>query len=186
MASRLPILTLSLSLLWLALPVAQAQQLTADDFFNGGAQSYLSNSIPKALEIVTNGRSLYPDDTKLKKLEDLLKQQQQQQQQQNQQNQQDQKNQQQNQQNQQQQQNQSQQQKNQQQQQQQNQPNQQPQQQNQSGNQQQPEQGGQPQQAEMTPAEAQRLLDSQKGEESTLVFRPSARPEDQNRKFKDW
>jgi len=169
MASRLPILPLSLSLLLLALPAAQAQQLPADDFFNGGAQSYLSNSIPKALEIVTNGRALYPDDAKLKKLEELLKQQQQQQQQnqQNQQQKQDQKNQQ----------NQSQQQKNQ----------QQPQQQNQSGNQQKPEQGGQQQQpAEMTPAEAQRLLDSQKGEESALVFRPSAKPEDQNRKFKDW
>jgi Ca-activated chloride channel family protein len=153
----------------LALPAARAQLKTADDYFNGGAQSYISNSVPKALEIVTNGRALYPDDIKLKKLEDLLKQQQQQQQQQNQKNQQQQN---------QQQQNQSQQSKDQQQQQ---------QQQNQSGNQQKQEQGsGQQQQAEMTPAEAERLLDSQKGEESALVFKPAARPEDQNRKFKDW
>jgi hypothetical protein len=141
---------------------ARAQQLTAENFFNGGAQSYLSNSVPKALEIVTNGRALYPDDAKLKKLEELLKQQQQQQQQQ------------------QNQQNQSQSQKNQQQQQQQNQQSQQQQQKQEQGGQQQQQPG------QMTRAEAERLLDSQKGNESALVFKPAAKPEDQNRKFKDW
>jgi len=158
----------------LASPAARAQQ-AAVDYFNGGAQSYISNNIPKALEIVTNGRALYPADTELKKLEDLLKQQQQQQQQQ-----QNQKNQQQQNQQNQQQKNQSQQSKEQQQQQ---------QQQNQSGKEQKQEQGSeqpQPPQAQMTPAEAERMLDSQKGEESALVFKPAARPEDQNRKFKDW
>ena len=163
MQSRLPILLLSLSLLLLALATAaRAQQLTAENFFNGGAQSYLSNSVPKALEIVTNGRALYPDDAKLKKLEELLKQQQQQQQQQ------------------QNQQNQSQSQKNQQQQQQQNQQSQQQQQKQEQGGQQQQQPG------QMTRAEAERLLDSQKGNESALVFKPAAKPEDQNRKFKDW
>src|SRR5437870_763936 len=72
-------LLLSLSLL-LASSAAFAE--TADDFFHGGAVNYLSNNIPKALEVVTNGRALYPDDVKLKKLEELLKQQNQQQQQQ--------------------------------------------------------------------------------------------------------
>jgi Ca-activated chloride channel homolog len=156
----------SLSLLLLALPAAQAQQKTADDFFHGGAMGYLSNNIPAALQEVTNGRAYYPDDVKLKKLEELLKQQQQQQQQQNQ----DQK----------QQQDQS---KNDQQKQQQ----QKPQQQSQQN--QKKEQGGEQQKqaaAQMTPAQAERMLDSQKGEESALVFKPAARPEDQNRKFKDW
>jgi hypothetical protein len=163
MRSRLPI---SLSLLLLALATAaRAQQLTAENYFNGGAQSYLSNSIPKALEIVTNGRALYPDDAKLKKLEELLKQQQQQQQQQNQQNQQQQKQQDQS-----------------------KQKNQQQQQQKQSGDEQKKEQGGQQQQApaQKTTAEAERLLDSQKGDESALVFKPAGKPEDQNKHFKDW
>src|SRR5580692_10058443 len=80
------LLPISVSLL-LALRAAQAQ--TANDFFNGGAQSYISNNIPKALESVDAGLKQYPDDVKLKKLYELLKQQQQQ----NQQNQQNQSNQ---------------------------------------------------------------------------------------------
>ena len=79
-------LLLSLSLV-LALPAAFAE--TADDVFHGGAVIYLSNNIPKALEVVTNGRSLFPNDIKLKKLEELLKQQNQQQQQKDQQQKQD-------------------------------------------------------------------------------------------------
>src|SRR5690349_10102349 len=51
---------------------------TADDFFNSGAQLYISNNIPDALKVVQGGRKLYVDDVKLKKLEELLKQQQQQ------------------------------------------------------------------------------------------------------------
>ena len=84
-------LLISLSLL-LAWQAARAQ--TAEDFFNGGAQLYISNNIPSALERVEGGRKLYPDDVKLKKLEELLKQQQQSQSQQNQQQQQNQQNQQ--------------------------------------------------------------------------------------------
>src|SRR5450432_1366786 len=67
-----------------------AQFATADDFFNGGAQLYISNNIPSALEKTEAGLKIYPDDAKLKKLEELLKQQQQSQQQQSQQNQQNQ------------------------------------------------------------------------------------------------
>ena len=81
-------LLISLSAAMLAGKVVQAQ--TAEDYFNGGAQLYISNNIPAALEKTENGLKLYPDDAKLKKLEELLKQQQQQQSQQNQQNQQNQ------------------------------------------------------------------------------------------------
>src|ERR1700739_5032559 len=87
-----------ISLSWLlALPAARAQWLTADDFFNDGAHSYISNNVPQALQSVETGLKEYPNDEKLKKLYELLKQQQQQQQQnqqQQQQNQQNQKNQQ--------------------------------------------------------------------------------------------
>src|ERR1044072_4214476 len=69
---------------------ASAQALPPDDFFHGGAMAYLSNNIPTALERVTNGLALYPNDEKLKKLEALLKQQQEQNQQQQNQDQQDQ------------------------------------------------------------------------------------------------
>src|SRR5260221_9752320 len=59
---------------------AVAQLAPADDFFNSGAQLYISNNIPSALERVETGRKFYPADEKLKKLEELLKQQQQSQQ----------------------------------------------------------------------------------------------------------
>jgi hypothetical protein len=64
---------ISLSLLLIAGHTACAQ--TADDFFNSGAQSYISNNIAGAKEKVEGGLKLYPDDVKLKKLEELLKQQ---------------------------------------------------------------------------------------------------------------
>src|SRR5476651_2445256 len=64
-----------------------AQLLPADVFFNGGAQLYISNNIPAALERTESGLKLYPDDVKLKKLKELLKQQQQSQNSQSQQNQ---------------------------------------------------------------------------------------------------
>jgi Ca-activated chloride channel homolog len=76
---RLLHLSLSLSLL-LVWQKAAAQLAPADDFFNAGAQSYISNNIPAALEQVEMGLKSYPDDAKLKRLEQLLKQQQQQQQ----------------------------------------------------------------------------------------------------------
>ena len=163
-------------LLLLAALAAPAQ--TAGEFFNSGAQFYISNNVPAALKKVEGGRKLYPDDEKLKKLEELLKQQQQQQQQQ-QQNQQQQ-NQQQSQQNQQQQQSQNQ-----------NQPqqNQQPQPANGQPNEKPDKQNGQTQAAaarEMSPEEAQRLLDAQKGDEQFLQLKPQNPPESQKKPIKDW
>jgi len=181
-------LLISLSLL-LAWQAAHAQ--TAEDFFNSGAQLYISNNIPSALERTESGLKLYPDDVKLKKLEELLKQQQQsqsqqnQQQQQNQQNQQGQsKQQQKNQQSQPQQQNSS----GQQNQQKQNQSGQQnKQQQNQSGKKgNEEQQSAEKQGQQMTPEEAKRLLDAQKGNEQILQWKPPGKPENQNRPVKDW
>jgi Ca-activated chloride channel family protein len=179
----------TLSLLLLALQSVCAQP--ADDFFNSGAQFYISNNIANAKQVVEGGLKLYPDNVKLKKLEELLKQQQQQQQQ-------NQNQQQQNQHNQQNQQKQSQQ--NQQNQQQ----NQKPQDQQQNQQQQQPqpaqsskgqsgekssEPGGQTQASaarEMTPEEAKRLLDAQKGDEQILQLKPKNPPESPNKPIKDW
>jgi flagellar biosynthesis GTPase FlhF len=171
----------------LAAQAARAQ--TAEDFFNGGAQFYISNNIPAALEKTETGLKLYPDDVKLKKLEELLKQQQQQQSQQNQQNQQ----------------NQSQQQKNSSGQQNQRQQNQQ---QNQQAKNQSKQQKQQPAQSSagrfnerqneqnesaqaqasnrMTPEEAKRLLDSQKGDEQFLQPKPSVPPPDGQQPIEDW
>lgn len=205
------LLPISVSLL-LAGQAARAQLAPADDFFNGGAQFYISNNIPSALEKVEAGLKIYPDDAKLKKLEELLKQQQQQQQQNQQnQNQQNQSQQQQNQQNQSQQ-NQQQQQQNQQSSQKnsQDQEKQNEQKQNQSGGkkdeaQKKAEQqkssaekkdgekpdkqdaGGQPVAAgQMTPEEAKRLLDAQKGDEQVLQLKPQGKPEQSQRTVKDW
>jgi len=163
----------------------------ADDFFNGGAQFYISNNIPSALEKVESGLKIYPNDEKLKKLEALLKQQQQQQQQ-SQQNQQQQN------------QSQQQQQKNQQNQQQQKQNSQDQQKQDQQKNDEQQkqqeqqkssaektdgQQNAQNQQVaagQMTPEEAKRLLDAQKGDEQVLQWKPQGKPENQNKPVKDW
>jgi hypothetical protein len=186
-------LLISVSLL-LAWQGARAQ--SADDFFNSGAHSYISNNIPQALVSVQDGLKHFPDDVKLKKLYELLKQQQQSQSSQSQQNQ-----------NQQSQQNQSQQQKSNNQQNQ-----QQPQkqnEQNQSGQknseqqkqQQQPASGekedgkkpeiqngqGQPVAAgQMTPEEAKRLLDAQKGDEQFLQLKPQGKPQNDQHPIKDW
>ena len=180
---------LSTSLWLLAMLAAHAQipYENAADFFNGGAQFYISNNIPDALKRTEAGLKIYPDDAKLKELEKLLKQQQQQQQQQ-QQNQQNQKNQQKNQQNKSQQnqsQNQQSQSQNQQQKQQQN-----PEQNQQNQAKQQKQQKQQEQQAQqaqaMTPGEAKRLLDAQKGNEQLLQFKPQNQPQNANSPIKDW
>jgi Ca-activated chloride channel family protein len=177
-----------------------AQLAPADDFFNGGAQAYISNNIPAALERVETGLKIYPDDEKLKKLEELLKQKNQQQQQQNQSQQQK-----------------SDSQKNQQQQNQQSQKNNSSKQQKsdeqkqnrsdqkKDGQQNQPEPQksadekkdgdkqdkqdaeGQPvKPGQMTPEEAKRLLDAQKGDEQILQMKPQDKPRDPNRPVKDW
>ena len=169
-------LLLSLSLLWLALPRSFAQN--ADDVFHDGAVNYLSNNIPKALEIVTNGRALFPDDIKLKKLEALLKQQNQQQQQQ-----------------QQKQDSQSEQQK-----QQQNQPKSED---KKEKDQQQPKPSEEPDEkqpppddqqreaqamaaGQMTPQQAKQLMDSLKNDEQLLIFRPEQKAKNRERPLKDW
>ena len=68
-------LLINLSLALSAVLSASAQiAQTSLNFFNSGAQLYISNNIPAALERTENGLKLYPDDVKLKKLEELLKQ----------------------------------------------------------------------------------------------------------------
>lgn len=184
------LLPASLSLLLWPL-AASAQWLTADDFFNDGAHSYLSNNIPQALQTVETGLQQYPSDDHLKKLEELLKQQQKQQQQQQQQNQ----NQQQQQKNQQDQQQQQQKQQNQQQNS--GQKNQQDQQNQAQASQENKDQNGQKagetndqSQAaaltQMTPEEAKRLLDQQKNDEQVLVMKPQGKPRDTSHPIKDW
>jgi Ca-activated chloride channel family protein len=175
-----------------------AQLAPAEDFFNGGAQLYISNNVPAALERVEMGLKTYPDDEKLKKLEQLLKQQQEQNQQQQNQQQQNQQNDQQkksdepkkpdqqkqdSQQQKQDQQNQSDQKKD---------DEQKPQaQKKDSGDkpkdEKQDQQQGQPvKPGEMTPEEAKRLLDAQKNNEQLLQLKPENKPHNPNRPVKDW
>jgi hypothetical protein len=162
-------LLISISLLVFATLKVAAQ--SADEFFHTGAQAYLTNNTTTAREQVDKGLKLYPSDDKLKKLDELLKQQQQQQQQQNQQ----QKNQQQ------QQQNQSQSKQDQQKQQDQKKSDEQKKQDQQKQDQQKQQQAqkpdkdddkqppkDQPTPGEMTPDEAKKLLDSQKSDEKLL------------------
>lgn len=191
---------------------AGAQLAPPEQFFNSGAQFYISNNIPAALQRVEMGLKTYPDDEKLKKLEQLLKQQQQQQnqQQQNQkdQQQQDQKNQQSK--NDQQKQSDSQKQKDQNQQDQQKKSDQQKQEEQKQSDQkkQEAEQKQQDQKkdsgdkpkdekeeqkpaqpvkpGEMTPEEAKHLLDTQKGNEQLLQLKPDEKPRHPNRPIKDW
>ena len=184
---RLP-LPISLSLLLLSWQPARAQLAPADDFFHRGAQFYLSNNIAGAKQQVDMGLKLYPDDDKLKQLDKLLKQQSQ---------------------------SQSQNPKDQQKQQSQAKPDQQKQDQKDQAEkssggekedeQKQPEQqkpssekkdGEKPENknadgqpvgpGQMTPEEAKRLLDSQKGNEQFLQLKPPEKPKDNQRKFKDW
>ncbi len=202
MTSRL-LISLSLLLLCVA-PKAGAQLAPAEDFFNSGAQAYISNNIPAALERVEMGLKTYPDNVKLKKLEELLKQKNQQQQQQNQQQQQqdqsqqqksdDQKNQQQNQQqknsdDQKKQDEQKKDQSDQKKDEQQKQPEQpKPAEDKKNGDKPENQTGeGQPvKPGEMTKEEAKRLLDAQKGNEQIFQLKPDGKPRDPNRPVKDW
>ena len=193
---RLPIL-ISLSLVLFAWQSAIAQLAPADDFFNSGAQFYISNNIPAALQKVETGLKIYPDNVKLKKLEQLLKQQQkqqkknqknqqkkQQQQQKNQQSSQKNRQSQQQKQQQKQQQNQSQKQKAQQKKQQQKSSaaqKKQAQEQKKKAGQKQPLKPGQ-----MTPNEAKRLLNQLKGNEQMLQLKPKAKPNENQNTIEDW
>ncbi len=175
----------SLSALLLSWQRADGQLAPADDFFHGGAQSYLSNNIPAALERVEAGLRIYPDDIKLKKLEELLKQQQQQQQNQNQQEQSKQ-DQQQQKSDEQKQQEQSQAEQKQKEEQERQQAKSNPQDEKKSDEQQQTE--PQPVQAgQMTEQQAKQLLDAQKGREQVLIFKPTGEKEKVRKKtLKDW
>jgi Mg-chelatase subunit ChlI len=179
-------LLISISLLALATREICAQ--SADDFFHTGAQAYLTNNTATAKEQVEKGLKQYPNDIKLKKLDDLLKQQQQQQQnQQQQQKQQQQQNQSQ--------QNQSQSKQDQQKQQDQQKKDEQKKQDQQKQDQQQdqkPEKQDdkqppkdQPAPGEMTPDEAKKLLDSQKGDEKLLPANQDKK-HDHDHPLKDW
>jgi len=163
-----------------------AQLAPADVFFNGGAQLYISNNIPAALEKTEDGLKFYPDDVKLKKLEKLLKQQQQSQNSQSQQNQQQQSSQQ----NSQEQKNQNEQKQNpadQKKDEQQKQAEQQKSSAENSNGEKKDNQNGENQIAgQMTPEEAKHLLDAQKGDEQVLQLKPQGKPEDQNKLVKDW
>lgn len=189
---RLQILV-SLSLLLLTLSSAWAQP--ADEFFHGGAQRYLTNDVPGALEVVTNGLQRFPDDAKLKKLYELLNQQQQQQ---NQKEQKEQKQDQPTKDEQKQESSKKDEQKR---------PDEQKKQsaqdkKDQSKTDQQPKSGdkskdqpdekkepGEPQQVAahaMTPQEAKQLLDAQKDDEQVLQFQPQGEPKKRERQLKDW
>jgi Ca-activated chloride channel family protein len=183
-ATRLMTLLLLL-LLW---QQAGAQLAPPEQFFNSGAQFYISNNIPAALERVEMGLKTYPHDEKLKKLEQLLKQQQQQNQQQNQpdQNQQDQKDQDQQQKDQDKksdQQNQNDQKKT---------DEQKPQEQKKDSSDQPKDEKQEQQQVqpvkpgEMTPEEANHLLDAQKGNEQLLQLAPHDKSRTQDRAVRDW
>lgn len=177
---------ISLSLL-AAASAGGAALWNADDYFHGGAQLYLSNNIPLALTNVERGLKLFPEDPKLKKLEEILKrqnrQQQEQQQQDSQQNQQQNQDQQQSQKNEEQEKKESEQPK-------QDTPQQNEQQQKQSGDQKEqskdePRQG-QPRKGQMTPEQAERLMDAQKGDEKMLPVKPEKRTTPPLGPVKDW
>jgi outer membrane biosynthesis protein TonB len=184
---RNPLFSLSLSALILLLPHAHAQN--ADDYFHGGAQHFLTNNIPAALEVVTNGLQRFPEDEKLQKLYELLNQQQQQQQQnQDQKQQNDQKDEQK--QDQQKQDAQKDQESKSEQQKKDEEKKQQDAQKQESEKKDQPEEKtGEPQQItahQMRPEEAKQLLDAQKDDEQVLIFQPQGEPKNRTKQLKDW
>ena len=166
---------------------------SGDEFFHDGAQCYLTNNLARAREQVDEGLKLFPNDTKLKKLDELLKQQQQQQSKDDQkkdeqekkeeekkqeQKKQDQKDQQQ------QDKKDSKDKKDQ----------QKPEEQKKSSGEKKDKKDekdkgepSQPMQAHaMTPQEAKQLLDAQKGDEQVLQFKPQEKPEQLGKTLKDW
>ena len=190
---KLPILS-SLSLLLLAAPLpTQAQVQPPDYFFLTGATNYLRTNIDAAKRFVSNGLSFYPADPKLTNLWALLNRNQQQQQQQEQQ---DKKNDEQKSQEQKSEQEKSEEQKQQQEKKDEQAKNQEQkkeeQQQAQDNRGKEPDKSGEAAQAarvvQMTPQQAQQLLDTQKSEERPMIFQPenlrTNRPRE--RVFKDW
>ena len=204
MYKRLASLSLCFVPLWLG-----AQ--TAEDYFHGGAQSYVWEKDREAQAQIFNGLRRYPNDPLLNRMAALLKKEEekkQQQQQDQQKNQDQQKQPQQKQQDKQQQAGQDQQQKSsdQQKSEQQKKEDEQKQAGNESKEQKQDQQQAQ-QSAEqskdkgdakeqeaaaaqaagqMTPQQAEQLLDAQKGDEQMLPVQPTGKPVDRNRLIKDW
>ena len=175
---------LVLSLLLLTASGVNAQVAPPDDFFHGGARHYLSNNIPAALQSVTNGLQLYPDDEKLKKLYELLNQQQQQQQDQKdqQQDKQDEKKDQQSKDDQQKKDEEKKQQEA-------KDKKEQEKKDQQQAKKDEEKKSGDPKPMEahaMTPQEAKQMLDAQKGDEQVLLFKPEIDPKRQDKKLKDW
>ena len=170
-----------------ALATLNVSAQSADDFFHTGAQAYLTNNTASAREQVDKGLKLYPNDIKLKKLDQLLKQQKQQQQQKNQQ-QQSQSQQNQSQSNQEQQKKKDQEKKDEEKKQDQEKKDQQKQdqqdQKQDKNDEKQPPKDQQPTPGEMSPDEAKKLLDSQKSDEKLLPANQN-KPGDR-RHLKDW
>ena len=178
---------LGLLLLLLSWQTARAQLVPADDFFHEGAQSYITNNVAKARAAVDQGLKFFPDDIKLKKLDELLKQKNQQQQQ--------------NQQQKEQQQSQSDQQKEQD-----KKPEQkdqkktepspdkkdqkdaqpQPQKEQKPDESKEPKPDEQGKDGQMSPAEAKKLLDGQKNDEKLMPVSRKDKPPDQQKALKDW
>src|SRR6185312_16152019 len=186
MKLRLLISLLSISL---ALATLRVCAQSADDFFHTGAQAYLTNNTATAREQVDKGLKQYPNDLKLKKLDELLKQQKQQQQQQQQKNQQQnqsQQNQSQSKEDQKKQQDQKKQdeQKKQDQEKKDQQKQNQPQDQKQDKNDDKQPPKDQPTPGEMSPDEAKKLLDSQKADEKLLP--PNQNKQGDRKHLKDW
>ena len=175
-----------LLLLLLSWQTVRAQLIPADDFFHEGAQSYITNNVAKARAAVDQGLKFYPDDIKLKKLDELLKQQSQQQQQNQQQ-----KEQQQSQSDQQKDQNKKPEQKDQ------KKPEpspdkkdqkdaQQPQKEQKPDESKEPKPDEQGKDGQMSPAEAKKLLDGQKNDEKLMPVSRKDKPPDQQKAIKDW
>jgi Ca-activated chloride channel family protein len=187
----------TLGLLLLTATAANAQLAPADDFFHGGARHYLSNNIPAALQSVTNGLQLYPEDEKLKKLYELLNQQQQQDQKDQQQDKQDEQKQDQKKDEKKQDEKKDQQSKDEQQkkdeekkkQQQDKDKKEQGKKDQQQAKPDDKKESGEPKPVEahaMTAQEAKQMLDAQKGDEQVLLFKPEVDPKRHDKKLKDW
>jgi hypothetical protein len=193
----------SLSLLCLTAPVA-GQVQSVENFFVTGATNYLQTNIDQAKKVVSNGLALYPNDRKLTNLWALLNRHQEQQQQQQDKNEEkkDEKNDQQKKE----QENKDQQNSDQQKQDEQKKQQEQKKQEQEAKDQQdqqaaQDQRGKEPDKSaqqqnygrvmQMTPQQAQQLLDAQKSQEKAMIFQPQTmrtnradRPRD--RVFKDW
>lgn len=199
----------SLSVLCLLAHALSAATQDAESYFHSGARHYLAtNGFAQAVTTVSNGLALYPGDPKLKKLWELLNQQQQQQQDKNdKQDQKDQKDQSKQDQQQSKDRKSKEQQKKEEQAKQEQQKKEEQQKQEQASKQdkkdgedkkgqqasskqdEEKEGEGQPQKAQafrMTPQQAVQLLESLKGDEKAMIFKPVLKTNRNNRLLKDW